>query len=433
MLLVAFWKTKKGLKGLDEGDSLAPWPHARPNQALCKFEKGLSAVKTGKSEKICKRQESQNPKMRAFLLNILVAASLVAAAGPGTAERDPHDSRAVMLNSVPNLVFKRGEFTASGGRNKPLPQLNCLSGSACNTEFEPSTVLCTNIGKDYATGDPAWKCTSEVVEGLRLGKTDVVCEGFRTRDDPWILRGSCALDYTLEGTVAPHVKNRQHPNYAGREKPVHGAPRGTVPPAEGTTSLWNLILLGFLVWFVWRWIAAATEPIAAVRTEPVVTIPVDDRTRTKPVIVNEVPARDGGAGFWQGLGLGGLGAYLYNLYRNSGREDNRGGVRVNDPAYRSTSPVNPAATTTNSTSSYATTSRRREDNSASPVPMTYAESVPTHMADNVPTAERVSTSYGTTSRRREDDNASPPQARYDSPSKQPEAASTAYGTTRRRD
>jgi hypothetical protein len=63
--------------------------------------------------------------------------------------------------------------------------------------------------------DPIWQCTAELENGVRLGTTDVVCEGYRDRDDPYVLRGSCGLEYTLVGSPVnkgTSDQNNQHHN-----------------------------------------------------------------------------------------------------------------------------------------------------------------------------------------------------------------------------
>ncbi len=35
---------------------------------------------------------------------------------------------------------------------------------------------------------------------FRLGRVEVVCEGYDYPDDPYILKGSCGLEYTLDYT-----------------------------------------------------------------------------------------------------------------------------------------------------------------------------------------------------------------------------------------
>lgn len=47
----------------------------------------------------------------------------------------------------------------------------------------------------------------------RFGKTDVSCEGYRDRHDPYVLKGSCGLEYTLEYTDQgkARVHQQKHP------------------------------------------------------------------------------------------------------------------------------------------------------------------------------------------------------------------------------
>lgn len=48
----------------------------------------------------------------------------------------------------------------------------------------------------------------------RFGKVEVSCEGFDYPDDPYVLRGSCGLEYTLELTEEGRRKS-QHGNSFG--------------------------------------------------------------------------------------------------------------------------------------------------------------------------------------------------------------------------
>ena len=40
-----------------------------------------------------------------------------------------------------------------------------------------------------------------VVSNSRFGNVEVVCEGYDYPDDPFILKGSCGLEYTLDYTM----------------------------------------------------------------------------------------------------------------------------------------------------------------------------------------------------------------------------------------
>lgn len=45
---------------------------------------------------------------------------------------------------------------------------------------------------------PRWACTaSSLPKDTELGSVHVSCEGYTYRDDPYVLKGSCAMEYTL--------------------------------------------------------------------------------------------------------------------------------------------------------------------------------------------------------------------------------------------
>jgi len=56
--------------------------------------------------------------------------------------------------------------------------------------------------------DIQWRCETDMPTDYRFGKTDISCEGFRDRHDPYVLKGSCGLEYTLEYT--DQGKAREH-------------------------------------------------------------------------------------------------------------------------------------------------------------------------------------------------------------------------------
>ena len=49
---------------------------------------------------------------------------------------------------------------------------------------------------------------------FRFGNIEVVCEGYDYPDDPYITKGSCGLEYTLDYTMEGHERaKRQEHNY----------------------------------------------------------------------------------------------------------------------------------------------------------------------------------------------------------------------------
>ncbi|XP_058241096.1 store-operated calcium entry-associated regulatory factor [Hemibagrus wyckioides] len=105
---------------------------------------------------------------------------------------------AVLLRDVQALTLYRGRYTTAR-RSSPVPQLQCVGGSAGCSAFIPEVVQCQNKGWDGV--DVQWECKADMDNWYRFGRVEVSCEGYNSPDDPYILRGSCGLEYTLELTA----------------------------------------------------------------------------------------------------------------------------------------------------------------------------------------------------------------------------------------
>ena len=101
----------------------------------------------------------------------------------------------VLLKNVNALTLHQGLYTTSR-RSSPVKQLDCVGGSAASESYKVKTVQCVNTGFDGK--DYNWKCESVLPKSLRLGKLVVNCEGYDFPDDPYVLVGSCGLEYNLE-------------------------------------------------------------------------------------------------------------------------------------------------------------------------------------------------------------------------------------------
>jgi len=97
----------------------------------------------------------------------------------------------ILLSDVKVITLEKNRMT-TGRRISPIQQLRCIGG--CN-EFTPDAVQCHNMGSDG--NDVQWKCESEMPTNIRFGKLQVICEGYTYPDDPYILQGSCGLEYEL--------------------------------------------------------------------------------------------------------------------------------------------------------------------------------------------------------------------------------------------
>ncbi|MCJ1337478.1 hypothetical protein MMC09_002760 [Bachmanniomyces sp. S44760] len=103
-------------------------------------------------------------------------------------------SNAILLSTV-NALTLRANLKTTHRRVAPVPQLKCL-GPACK-HHTIDVLRCRNAGADYSDEDIQWTCTANLPEEFKLGSTDVICEGYDNSDDPYVLKGSCGVEYRL--------------------------------------------------------------------------------------------------------------------------------------------------------------------------------------------------------------------------------------------
>lgn len=65
---------------------------------------------------------------------------------------------------------------------------------------------CKNQGSDYDDENIQWTCTASLPAEFKLGSTDVSCEGYESSKDPYILKGSCGVEYRLQLTPVGEEK-----------------------------------------------------------------------------------------------------------------------------------------------------------------------------------------------------------------------------------
>jgi len=113
--------------------------------------------------------------------------------------KDNDDYDKVDLRDIHKLSFHAGRLTTYR-RLLPVPELRCVGGSVCTGEYPdllPDRVTCYN---DFATRNfIRWDCHAlKMSINVRFGDTKLDCEGYSYKDDPYILRGSCGLQYELD-------------------------------------------------------------------------------------------------------------------------------------------------------------------------------------------------------------------------------------------
>lgn len=101
----------------------------------------------------------------------------------------------VKLTEVQVITLYKDQYTNSR-RLPPIPQLKCVGSFwKCQT-YSPNFVQCYNKGYDGL--DVQWECKANLDKSVRFGIIKVMCEGYNFPQDPFILAGSCGLEYTLE-------------------------------------------------------------------------------------------------------------------------------------------------------------------------------------------------------------------------------------------
>jgi hypothetical protein len=97
-----------------------------------------------------------------------------------------------LLSEIQSLTLTTGRMTTSR-RSYSISQLACIGGPC---HHSPNIIQCSNKGSDGY--DIQWECKGEMDENYKFGRLDVVCEGYEYPNDPYILVGSCGLEYTIE-------------------------------------------------------------------------------------------------------------------------------------------------------------------------------------------------------------------------------------------
>ncbi|KAG6365140.1 hypothetical protein INS49_006747 [Diaporthe citri] len=126
------------------------------------------------------------------LISLLAALALLATSADAKAK--PRD--AILLSQVESLTL-RADRQTSHRRVPAVPQLKCVSSKGICSKYQIDVLRCENKGSGYDSEDIQWSCTASLPPELKLGSTDVICEGYASPDDPYVLKGSCAVEYRM--------------------------------------------------------------------------------------------------------------------------------------------------------------------------------------------------------------------------------------------
>ncbi|EXJ85533.1 hypothetical protein A1O1_05897 [Capronia coronata CBS 617.96] len=132
-------------------------------------------------------------KLLTTLLTLLFAGTALSArvTNPRKVPRD-----AVLLSKVSAITVRAGKQTSSR-RVAPVPQLQCVGPASICKLYSVDVMRCTNEGADYDENNIQWSCKASLPEEFKLGSTEVTCEGYESSEDPYVLKGSCGVQYRL--------------------------------------------------------------------------------------------------------------------------------------------------------------------------------------------------------------------------------------------
>ncbi|KAF1966462.1 DUF1183-domain-containing protein [Bimuria novae-zelandiae CBS 107.79] len=155
----------------------------------------------------------------------------------------------VKLSKIQSLTLRKGLDT-SHRRVSALPQLKCIGGSARGL-YEIDVMRCKNSGADYDDENIQWTCTASLPEEFKLGSTDVICEGYDYPEDPYILKGSCGVEYRLVLTEKGEKKfGNKKPWFGGGDDDDVGRERTTGDKV--VAAVFWMIFIGVAAWIVYN-------------------------------------------------------------------------------------------------------------------------------------------------------------------------------------
>ncbi len=135
----------------------------------------------------------------------------------------------------------RGDKQTTHRRVSAIPQLKCISPKSICALHKIDVLRCTNQGSAYGAEDVQWSCTASLPQELKLGSTDVICEGYASSNDPYVLKGSCGVEYRL---ILNDAGEKKYPHLAGST-------------GNGARSDWNFFgvalavvaVVAFVIWY----------------------------------------------------------------------------------------------------------------------------------------------------------------------------------------
>ncbi|KAM8940542.1 store-operated calcium entry-associated regulatory factor [Pelodytes ibericus] len=286
----------------------------------------------------------------------------------------------VLLREIQAITLYANRYT-NGRRAAPVPQLKCIGGSAGCNAVVPQVVQCHNRGWDGI--DVQWECKVDMDNSYRFGTVEVNCEGFDYPEDPYILHGSCGLEYTLELTEEGRKTSNDGYSTGGFGSGFfqgHSNSWNSPSQSDGSGAIFIVVIL-LLAYGVYK--IFLSGPTMQQQPQP------DEQSREyqshstaapppgfKPDFTGSSAGYGGfggtstfgnhatqGPGFWTGLGTGGVLGYLFGNRRaqpcQSPYFNNWAGPTYSNPIYPPSQPFRaPQSSGVRTASGFGGTKRR---------------------------------------------------------------------------
>ncbi|KAL9587747.1 MAG: hypothetical protein Q9212_000039 [Teloschistes hypoglaucus] len=133
--------------------------------------------------------------------------------------------------------------------------LKCIGGTAKGL-YDVDIMRCKNQGSDYGDEDIQWTCTASLPSEFKLGSTDVICEGYESSSDPYVLTGSCGVEYRL---ILTDVGEQRYGRKA-KSKSYHDDSDESGGSTVGSI-LFGMVFLGVLGWIIYSALYGNREPL----------------------------------------------------------------------------------------------------------------------------------------------------------------------------
>ncbi|XP_005099277.1 store-operated calcium entry-associated regulatory factor [Aplysia californica] len=253
-----------------------------------------------------------------------------------------YNSDKILLSDLKALTLHQGQMT-NARRSPPVPQLKCVGGSAQH-RFQPKVVQCINQGSNGY--DIQWECKTDMDNNYRFGHVEVSCEGYDYPNDPYVLKGSCGLEYTIEFTEEGLAKEKQRGGSSYSSYPTSHKSEG------GVGGLFMFLAILCVMYIIYKTCIApdvtpgghrapptgtAQPPPYGFRPEfqaptgpppsyestqsssycdPGFTSSAYSRASAPPPFSSNTAEGTGGGGFWSGAATGGVLGYMFGQGNN---------------------------------------------------------------------------------------------------------------------